>query len=315
MSGSMPRASEASSSMSISGAYKRLQLGLDPATSGGDDHVIPETARYLPRTFRHHSVPAKQEDHLWREIASVVVGAFSGAAWVSTVGSGIVGIRLSNASLPSESVVALMSAEHRFVIGAGYLIVPLLAGVIVLLVDRVLIQADHLDPWRAIAALVLTILGYGAAFYLMKERHGELVVQCIATLLILGAIVALSGHSFLMVHQAVIAFLATLVIVGTIALAFEKRRPPVFEHITITLKDSPSSATSAKDEGPNLESLYYVTTTESSIVTISLTHCQRIVVVPRDNVTRIEVGPTRVRVLPSNDCRSAREAMDQRPRP
>ena len=66
---------------------------------------------------------------------TAVAAAAGGAAWVSAVGSGVVALRLRQADLPIEPVVALMSAEHRFAIGAGILIAPLLAGFIGFLVD------------------------------------------------------------------------------------------------------------------------------------------------------------------------------------
>jgi hypothetical protein len=229
-----------------------------------------------------------------------VAGAFGGAAWVSTVGSAIVGIRLSNANLPSESVVALMSPEHRFVIGAGYLIVPLLAGGLVFLADVLLVNANREDSLRAVAALVLVTLGYLIALFVLHGRRGEVIGQWAATAAILALIIWMDQHSCNLLHEQVIVFLTALVVVGAISLWAETTRPPVFERIAITLKDKSTVA-----------NRYYVTTTDSSIVTISLEHCQAIEVVPRDAIARILVGPGRVRVKPSDACRDQRTPVDK----
>jgi len=59
-----------------------------------------------------------------------VAAAAGGAAWISALGSAIVAQRLDSVDLPVESVVALMSPEHRFVIGAGYLVAPIFVGLV-----------------------------------------------------------------------------------------------------------------------------------------------------------------------------------------
>jgi hypothetical protein len=87
----------------------------------------------------------------WQHVVAVVAAAAGGAAWVSAVGSAIVGLRLDNAGLPVESVVALMSAEHRFAIGAGYLIAPLFVGLVGFAVDWLVIKRWH-DPRDTSAA-------------------------------------------------------------------------------------------------------------------------------------------------------------------
>jgi hypothetical protein len=74
-------------------------------------------------------------DLQWKQVVAAVATAAGGAAWVSTVGSGVVALRLRQADLPIEPVVALMSAEHRFAIGAGILVAPLLAGFFGFVID------------------------------------------------------------------------------------------------------------------------------------------------------------------------------------
>ena len=82
-------------------------------------------------------------DLTWRQVVTAVAAAAGGAAWVSAVGSGVVALRLRQADLPIEPVVALMSAEHRFAIGAGILIAPLLAGFFGFLVDWSWVKHKH----------------------------------------------------------------------------------------------------------------------------------------------------------------------------
>ena len=62
---------------------------------------------------------------------------------MSAVGSGVVALRLREADLPTEPVVALMSTEHRFAIGAGILAAPLLAASIGFLADSVWASEDR----------------------------------------------------------------------------------------------------------------------------------------------------------------------------
>lgn len=76
----------------------------------------------------------------WPQLAGAVAAAAGGAAWVSAIGSAVMGIRLANARMPVESTVALMSSEHRFAIGAGSLTAPLFVGLVGFLVDWVWIE-------------------------------------------------------------------------------------------------------------------------------------------------------------------------------
>ncbi|MDX6670270.1 MAG: hypothetical protein QOI91_633, partial [Solirubrobacteraceae bacterium] len=71
----------------------------------------------------------------WQPILVAAATAAGGAAWVASVGSTVIAVRLENAHLPAASVVALMSAEHRFAIGASYLIAPLFVGFVGFLAD------------------------------------------------------------------------------------------------------------------------------------------------------------------------------------
>jgi hypothetical protein len=71
----------------------------------------------------------------WQAILGAVATAAGSAAWVAAVGSAIVGLRLENAKVPAQSVVALMPTEHRFALGASYLIAPLFVGLVGFLAD------------------------------------------------------------------------------------------------------------------------------------------------------------------------------------
>jgi hypothetical protein len=117
---------------------------------------------------------------------------------------------------------------------------------------------------------------------------------------ILTLVICIDHHSCNRLHDQIIVLLTTLVVVGAISLWAETTRHPVFEEVTITLKDKSS-----------IEDRYYVTTAENSVVTVSPEQCQAIDVVPRDTIARILVGPARVRVTPSDECRKRRTPVDK----
>src|SRR5687767_6489653 len=74
----------------------------------------------------------------WQSILAAVAAAAGSAAWVSAVGSGVIGARLDNAGMPVESVLALMPAEQRFAVGVGHLLAPLFVGLVGFLADLAL---------------------------------------------------------------------------------------------------------------------------------------------------------------------------------
>jgi hypothetical protein len=120
----------------------------------------------------------------WQRVVTAVAAAAGGAAWVSAVGSGVVALRLREADLPTEPVVALMSTEHRFAIGAGILAAPLLAASIGFLADSVLTSQDRVTqrednkpPLETLALEGLAVVAAVAvAFELLPDdadtRHG-----------------------------------------------------------------------------------------------------------------------------------------------
>jgi hypothetical protein len=74
----------------------------------------------------------------WQNILAAIATAAGSAAWVSAVGSGVMGARLKNAGMPVESVLALMPTEQRFAIGVGHLLAPLFVGLVGFLADLAL---------------------------------------------------------------------------------------------------------------------------------------------------------------------------------
>ena len=97
---------------------------------------------------------------------------------MSTVGSGVVALRLREADLPTEPVVALMSTEHRFAIGAGILAAPLLAASIGFLADSVWASEDRVAErednqiqirrLRQGLAVVFVVLGLVLVYYVLS---------------------------------------------------------------------------------------------------------------------------------------------------
>jgi Na+/proline symporter len=132
-------------------------------------------------------------DVKWQQVVTAVAAAAGGAAWVSAVGSGVVALRLREADLPIEPVVALMSTEHRFAIGAGILAAPLLAGSIGFLADSVLTTKDRViqskgEPrqdkqirrLRQGLAVVTVLLGLVLVYYVLKPPLETLALQGLA---------------------------------------------------------------------------------------------------------------------------------------
>ena len=222
-------------------------------------------------------------DLSWQQVVTAVAAAAGGAAWVSAVGSGVVAVRLRQADLPIEPVVALMSTEHRFAIGAGILIAPLLAGFIGFLADWA--GGNKVPHGQRQALAAATVLGGGALVYLvLKPPFETLAFECVAV----AATVPLAFH-FLReepeqrhrFQERLAVFLSVLVAAGAGALLAESFGSPTFDETEITIRDQPVRVTGG-----------YITSTEHSVVLS--TRCEVIEAVPRDDIARISVGPDEV---------------------
>jgi Na+/proline symporter len=237
-------------------------------------------------------------DVKWQQVVTAVAAAAGGAAWVSAVGSGVVALRLREADLPIEPVVALMSTEHRFAIGAGILAAPLLAGSIGFLADSVLTTKDRViqskgEPrqdkqirrLRQGLAVVTVLLGLVLVYYVLKPPLETLALQGLAVV----AAVAIAfeflpdeaekRHGF---QERVAIFLAVLVGAGVGAIIAESFETPSFDEAKITIRDDQSVVTGG-----------YITSTDHAVVLS--TRCEVIEAVPRDRIERISVGPGEIK--------------------
>ena len=250
-----------------------------------------------------------QSDVKWQQIVTAVAAAAGGAAWVSAVGSGIVALRLRQADLPVEPVVALMSTEHRFAIGAGILAAPLLAASIGFLVDWLLTPTDRVTPhkkdeqvrrlWRWVLdvalflgvrrlrqglAAVTVLLGLVLVYLILRPPpvtlalEGFFVVVAVALAFQFLPDEAGKRHKF---QERLVVFLSVLVGAGVGAIIAESFESPSFDEAKITIRDQ-SLVTGA-----------YITSTDHAVVLS--TRCEVIEAVPRDRIERISVGPGEVK--------------------
>jgi hypothetical protein len=242
----------------------------------------------------------QDKDDFWRQVIVGAATAAGSVAWISAIGSGIMALRLGNADLPIEPVVALMSPEHRFAVGAGILAGPLLAGFFAALVDwfvctRRATDGREIDTKDRQYLAVLTILlsapfGYGLLRpppLIFAAQVAAVVVTVTIALAHLHVERHISGrvippvapHSF---RERVIVFLAVLVSVGAVSVAAERIGPTRFDAASITVTDSADPV-----EGG------YITSTDYAVLVMPTdADCPMIKAVPRDQIVRIEVSDT-----------------------
>ena len=229
-----------------------------------------------------------QQDLKWQQVVGAVAAAAGGAAWVSAVGSGVVALRLREADLPIEPVVALMSTEHRFAIGAGILAAPLLAASIGFLADSVWASEDRVAEredkqirrLRQGLAVVFVLLGLVLVYYVLSPPLETLALEGLAVVAAVAVAFELlpddadTRHGF---KERVAIFLAVLVGAGVGAIIAESLESPSFDEARITIRDH-SVVTGG-----------YITSTDNAVVLT--TRCEVIEAVPRDRIERISVGP------------------------
>jgi hypothetical protein len=234
---------------------------------------------------------------------TAVAAAAGGAAWVSAVGSGVVALRLREADLPIEPVVALMSTEHRFAIGAGILAAPVLAASIGFLADTVLTATDkviqreeeardtretekaakQIRRLRQGLAVVTVVLGLVLVYYVLRPPLETLALEGLAVVAAVAIAFELlpddadKRHGF---GERIAIFLAVLVGAGIGAIVAESFETPTFDEARITIRDK-----GAITGG-------YITSTDHAVVLS--TRCEVIEAVPRDRIERITVGPGEV---------------------
>jgi hypothetical protein len=216
----------------------------------------------------------------WQQVATVLAAAAGASIWVSAVGSGVVALRLARAGLPTEPVVALMSAEHRFTLGAALLIGPLIAGFVALLADRVAADVVGAGGWRHVLVVASLVLGGAAAYFLFDAPRETFAAELVAVLVAVPAALYVVNRERDMrhsLHEGLVIFATVLGAASCGAVVAEAEwRPPRFDRALVTrAQDAPIEAG-------------YVTTTEHSVV---LTRCRRVEAVPREMILSISVGP------------------------
>ena len=205
--------------------------------------------------------------------------------------NGVVALRLREADLPTEPVVALMSTEHRFAIGAGILAAPLLAASIGFLADSVWASEDRVAEredkqirrLRQGLAVVFVVLGLVLVYYVLSPPLETLALEGLAVVAAVAVAFELlpddadTRHGF---KERVAIFLAVLVGAGVGAIIAESLESPSFDEARITIRDQ-SVVTGG-----------YITSTDNAVVLT--TRCEVIEAVPRDRIERISVGPSEV---------------------
>jgi len=236
-------------------------------------------------------------DLKWQQIVTAVAAAAGGAAWVSAVGSGIVALRLRQADLPVEPVVALMSTEHRFAIGAGILAAPLLAASIGFLADWLFTTKDRvtqdqgepaedkqLRRLRQGVGVVTVLLGLVLVYFVLRPPPVTLALEglfVVAAVTLAFQFLPDKADKRQKFQERLVVFLSVLVGAGVGAIIAESFESPSFDEAKITIRDQ-SLVTGA-----------YITSTDNAVVLS--TRCEVIEAVPRDRIERISVGPGEVK--------------------
>jgi hypothetical protein len=251
----------------------------------------------------------------WQQVVAAAGSAVGGAAWVSAVGSAIVGLRLEKAGLPVESTVALMSAEHRFVIGIGFLVVPLFVGLLAFICEWVVLAGwpHSIGPGgRLLLAAGAIVVAAALGLVIFEPSPWWLfITQCAVVLVAVPAAFVILGH----VHdrrrgrrggswirgrppeywhrldEIIVLFLAVLISAGVIALIVVGTRDATFDTAEVDLREG-------QIQGK------YVTTTPNAVVLIMKRdhECWGIGAVPRDQIVRILIGPDTDKVEMPDSC-------------
>jgi hypothetical protein len=216
---------------------------------------------------------------------------------VSAVGSGVVALRLRQADLPIEPIVALMSAEHRFAIGAGILTGPLLTALIAFLVDWALVpkqdvpkglrqpselrqRLTEVRPRQRLAAAAI-LVGAAPVYLLLRPPLDTLVIEIVFIGVAVVATLELLDRKQVKRHrfdERLVVFVSVLAAAGAGAILAETFGSPSFDKAKITVRGQEGSIRGG-----------YITSTEHSVVLS--TRCEVVEAVPRDEIARIRVGP------------------------
>jgi hypothetical protein len=169
-----------------------------------------------------------------------------------------------------------MSPEHRFAVGAGYLTLPLLAGLVGFLIDWVVDLGDRPRQGVAFASIVLA----GALWYVLLDPPFYVFATEVAAVAVVVPLVFefLKPEQRHQLDERVIVFLAVLIATAVGAFAAERLRTPQFDQTVIDYGDS------GRVEGG------YITSTETAVVVVTgRDRCRLVQAVPRSLITRIAV--------------------------
>ncbi len=302
-------------------------------------------SRRLPAiTRRRDGMAAANESSplSWQNILGAVAAAAGSAAWVSAVGSGVMGARLDNAGMPVESVLAFMPAEQRFSIGVSHLLAPLFVGLIGFLADwahtggtttptrsastepaseaRYLsrLRSEVLSPSRfrnsqrrQLAAGTIAV-GALIGFAMLEPPSLWLYLLQIAAIVFALTVVYVFGSAQGRgTSERGAVFLLVLVLAGVIAFAFEQAWGSQFDFAAVSFKEP---------DAPPLAG-YYVTTTSGAVLLITLgderdpdgcpsnRDLGRITAVPDDQIKRVWIGPREVKFGLGSYCEQKQIAL------
>jgi hypothetical protein len=248
----------------------------------------------------------------WQSILAAVAAAAGSAAWVSAVGSAVMGARLDNAGMPIESVVSMMPPEQRFALGVSHLLAPLFVGLLGFLVDWALTahrtkarrsgtpkDQTAQPPWarrgaRPVMAAATIVVGAWIGDRLLEPPSLTLYIMQLAAIGIAVTAVWWFGPKHgTTVNERGAVFVLVLVLAGVIAFAFEVRQEPQFDFAAVRFQDS--------DEKPVAG--YYVTTTTAWVLLITLgsednaercprtTDLRRITAFAASDIDTVWIGP------------------------
>jgi hypothetical protein len=241
----------------------------------------------------------------WQSILAAVAAAAGSAAWVSAVGSAVMGARLDNAGMPVESVISLMPAEQRFAIGVSHLLAPLFVGLLGFLADwaltshRIKTNWSAPDRWirrmvRPALAAVTIVIGAWVGNLLLEPPSLTLYMLQLAVIVIAVAAVSWFGATRgTSASERGTVFVLVLVLAGVMAFGFEVRQDPQFDFAAVRFHDSRGAPVAG----------YYVTTTSAAVLLITLgdeddpqrcpatTRLRRISALPVGDIDRVWIGP------------------------
>jgi hypothetical protein len=182
----------------------------------------------------------------WRPVLAIAGVVVGGAAWIAALGSAVMWLRLDRVDVSPGPTVALLPADYRVVLGARYLVVPLVLALLGLVVILLLRRDD--DPrhtfnergtWPRGLVPFLVVLGLFGDYAVIQsglsddDKFWLIAVIVAAAFATLAAVWRVRG--FLL--GALLMFACILVFSGGIALLFEALRTPKLDIGVVARKD------------------------------------------------------------------------------